>query len=193
MPECLLDDPRALVREYDFEGSLADSAGSGVDAVAMGNGVVADGAYLFGSGSGLRIPLAGADLADYAIELDVVVASKDFAFSKFIDFGAQTQDRGFYRGPNGSLFFLDADPSSQSPDTIEIGASYTVRLTRDGIARTVTASIDGVAQWILADPQGAAVPTMDELVLFADDAVTNFVETCTGRLEAVRIYSATGQ
>ncbi|MFM1821967.1 MAG: hypothetical protein RI967_233 [Planctomycetota bacterium] len=193
VPACILDDPRVLVREYDFEGSLDDSAGSGVDAVAMGKGTVADGVYLFGSGSGLRIPLAGGDFSDYAIELDVVVDSTEFAFSKFIDFGAQSQDRGFYRGPNGSLFFLDAEVSAQSATPVGLGVPYTVRLTRDAIARTVTLSIDGVAQWILGDPQGAAVPIADELVLFADDAVTNFVETCSGRLEAVRIYSNTAQ
>jgi hypothetical protein len=189
VPSCLLATPRTLVRDYTFETGLADAAGSGIDAVSLGGGIF-DGQYEFGPNGGLVLPLGGLPLEDYAIEIEVAIDGNEFPFSKIVDFDSRAQDRGLYREPHGGVFLLAPSTTSASRRKLALGETHLVRLARDGASRALTLEIDGVLQWIHLDSGGSAVPATDELVLFADDAVTNFVETCSGRIESVRILTA---
>ncbi len=71
-----------------------------------------------------------------------------------------------------------------------VGVPTTVRLARDGATRLLSASINGVLQWVMPDPLGLVIPPSDgNITFFADDAVTNAVETCSGRVNWIRISS----
>jgi hypothetical protein len=58
----------------------------------------------------------------------------------------------------------------------------------------VTLRMDGVLQWTQQDPLGLAVPPPGGVVtFFADDAVTDYQETCSGSVGWIRIRSRTAK
>jgi hypothetical protein len=194
VPDCLLAaEPVDLVREYSFEDGLEDSAGSGVAAVSMG-GKVTGGAYVFGPGQGLKVPVNGQDWSDFDIEFSLRVSGSQFALNKLVDMFGQTQDRGLYRREEGTIFSFLPPFSPTSIVRMPIGAPTLVRYSRDSATRTLTLRMNGVVQWTQPDPLGLAVPPPDGVVtFFADDAVTDYQETCSGAAGWIRIRSRTAR
>ena len=75
-----------------------------------------------------------------------------------------------------------------------IGVPTLVRYSRDSVTRTVSLRMDGVLQWTQQDPLGLAVPPPGGVVtFFADDAVTDYQETCAGSVSWIRIRSRTAK
>ena len=194
VPDCLLaSDPGNLVREYSFDDGLEDSSGSGVTAVSMG-GKVTGGAYVFGPGQGLKVPVGGQDWSDFDIEFALRVSGSQFVLNKLVDMFSQTEDRGLYRREEGTLFSFLPPFSPTSIVRMPIGVPTLVRYSRDSATRTLTLRMNGVVQWTQQDPLGLAVPPPDGVVtFFADDAVTDYQETCSGAAGWIRIRSRTAK
>ena len=194
VPECLLSaEVGNLVREYSFDDGLEDSSGSGVAAVSMG-GKVTGGAYVFGPGQGLQVAVGGQDWSDFDIEFSLRVSDSQFVLNKLVDMSGQTQDRGLYRDDTGTVFSLLPPFSPRSITRMPIGVPTLVRYSRDSVTRTVSLRMDGVLQWTQQDPTGLAVPPPGGVVtFFADDAVTDYQETCSGSVGWIRVRSRTAK
>jgi arylsulfatase A-like enzyme len=187
VPACLLSFDEQLVREYTFDDGLQDSSGSGVAAQSMG-GTVQGGRYVFGPGQGLKVPLNGLDLSDFAIEFELDVSSVPFPFGKLVDMFGQTEDRGLYRDQLGAAFSILPPFSPMSESRIVPGVPVVVRYARNALTRMQTLSLNGVVQWTQADPMGLAVPPSDGVItFFADDAVTGYQEVFGGSVGWIRI------
>jgi arylsulfatase A-like enzyme len=194
VPDCLLASESVdLVREYSFDDGLEDSSGSGVTAVSMG-GEVTGGAYVFGAGQGLQVPVNGQDWSDFDIEFSLRVSASQFVLNKLVDMFGQTQDRGLYRREEGTIFSFLPPFSPTSIERMPIGVPTLVRYSRDSATRTLTLRMNGVVQWTQPDPLGLAVPPPDGVVtFFADDSVTHYEETCSGSVGWIRIRSRTAK
>ena len=193
VPECLLISEVTLVHEYQLDGNYNDSVGTDVVAQPLG-GTLVDGGYVFGANQGLVVAVDGLDLSDFAIEFEMKVNATQFAFSKLLDFFNRTEDRGFYRGPTGAVFQILPPFGPMSATTLPLGVTTTVRLARDSGTRLLSASVNGVVQWVMPDPLGLAIPPSDgNITFFADDSVTNYVETCSGSVNWIRISSNTAK
>ena len=193
IPDCLLQEGSMLVREYTFDVDYSDAAGSGVSAIPLG-GTIASGAYQFGPGQGLEIPVDGLDLSDYTIVMDVTVTSAQFVLSKLIDLSGLTEDFGLYREANGHVFQFLPPFSDTSALQVPYGVPTRITLTRNGVTRVITLAINGQPQWAIADPLGKAIPDpKGNIILFVDDVVTNSIETCAGHVSRVTISSASAK
>jgi len=176
------------IRDYTFENGLEDAAASGVAAQSLG-GTVAGGRYVFGPTQGLRIPVAGLDLTEFAIEFEFTLTSTQFQLCKLIDLSNLTQDRGLYRNNQGRLLLFLPPFSDLSEATIPLNSPTKIRIVRDKITQVVSASINGVEQWSLDDPLGLAIPPSDGVItFFVDDLVTNSIETCAGSVAWIKIF-----
>jgi len=191
VPPCLLADDDPIVRDYLFDGSLADEAGSGSDAISLG-GAVLNGAYLFQGGAGLKVPVAGEDWSDFDISMRVRLTGSSSKLNKLVDLFDRTEDRGLYRDQAGALFQLLPPFSPASWRIVPVGASSILRYARDAASRTVSLWIDGELQWSQDDPKGLAIPPSDGFVtFFSDDTVTGSQENCAGLVDWIRIRSRT--
>jgi arylsulfatase A-like enzyme len=176
------------VRDYTFENGFADTSGSGIE--ATGQGRVTDGLYQFLPGEGLTVPVAGLDLSDYAIDVELTLTETSMNFSKLIDFSNLTKDAGLNRDHLGRIFMILPPLSTLSIDTVPIDTPTTIRLARNANTRTLSLSINGKVQWSMLDPLGLAIPPANGNITFvADDQVTSGNEVCTGNISRVRISS----
>lgn len=192
IPDCLFETPAQVVRDYQFAtGTYDDLVGSGVEAESLG-GEIVKGRYLFADGAGLRIPVAGLDLSDFQIDLWFTPFAQAGVLGKILDFSDRTEDRGFYRDANGSLFQFLPPFSPTSPDLVSLDVPVQVTLSRNSVTRTLICEINEVVQWTMEDPLGLAVPPADGFITcFSDDAVTKYLENFAGALSRVRISSRT--
>ena len=193
VPPCLLADDDPIVRDYLFDGSLADRSTHAVDAISLG-GALVGGAYAFSGGAGIKVPVAGEDWSDFDIAMRVHFAASEFPLNKLVDLFDRTEDRGLYRNSEGGLFQLLPPFSPTGWKPVPIGSSPIIRYARDAASGTVSLWIDGELQWSQPDPKGLAIPPADGFVtFFSDDTVTGSQENFAGRVEWIRIRSRSAQ
>lgn len=176
----------ALIRDYELNGSLADSLG-GPSLIADG-GTLGATRYSFGANQGLSLTYSAlSSLSLYSIEL--VFDFQQFnIWRKIIDFNARVTDDGFYFDPSNRLDFF---PVTSSPTAITSPVDVHVVLTRDATSSIVNAYLNGGLEFSFNDSGGLAVfRGADTLVhFFEDDAVTGFGEASGGSVDCVRIYN----
>jgi len=130
----------------------------------------------------------------FDIEFSLRVSGSQFVLNKLVDMFGQTEDRGLYRREEGTIFSFLPPFSPTSVERMPIGVPTLVRYGRDSVTRTLSLRINGVLQWTQPDPLGLAVPPPDGVVtFFADDAVTDYQETCSGAAGWIRIRSRTAK
>ena len=168
--------PPKLLRDYEFKNDLKDTTGLG-PVLKDFNGKVADGAYVFEAGQGLRLELPG--IADqYAIEVTFKFEDVD-GWQKVIDFKNRSVDAGVYVY-NGQLQFY----SDAIGGTIEAGKLYTVRIERNNVNQAVAGYVNDVKAWEFTDTQREAVFD-NSAWFFMDDR--DGVEVSAGSVTRLRI------
>ena len=174
--------------DYELNGSLADSAGSGT-VLTNNGGVLGDTGITFSANAGPTLAGLGA-LAAYTIDigftLDRLTGAGGTNFVKLIDFGGLASDPGYYSAAG----FLDAYPLGLSQAPV-FAANTPVRLTlsRDA-AGLVTAYVDGAQVFSQADPANAthtAIDGLNPLAFFADDGATSGREATSGSVNYIRV------
>jgi len=172
-----------LIRDYELNGSLADSASSGIDITNNGGALGATG-ITFGANQGPTV--TGFDLSVYTIVTSFDLTSVN-GFRKLIDFKNGASDDGLYT-ENGDLDFFD---SAFGPNgIIGAGATVQVALTRDA-SGIVTGYVNGVEQISFDDSSSALAVTSSDDVLnfFQDDRATGGREASDGFVDYVQIYN----
>ena len=171
-----------IVRNYQLNESLADSAGSGVDAVNNGGALGGTG-ITFGANQGPTV--TGLSLSTYTI-----TTSFDFdttnSWRKIIDFKDLASDNGLYN-LNTELYFVNSafGPSG----TFTAGLAATVVLTRDGGTGLVTGYVNGVQQISFTDAAGDAIIS-GPLRFFQDDTFTGGREASSGFVDYITISNS---
>ena len=171
----------ALIKSYDFNGTLDDTLGNGASLVASG-GTVGATDYTFGLNQGLRLASALADTSTYAIEMRLRVTDSVGGYNKLIDFQDLTSDLGFYI-LNGAFSFYTAGLNAGS---VALNSDFTVGLARS--AGSLSLYLDGVLLATAADGGGQAVPGSNVLNFFEDDNATSQGEAFAGVVDFIRIH-----
>ena len=173
-----------LIRDYELNGSLTDSAGSGID-ITNNGATLGPSGLTFGANQG---PTAtGLDVSVYTIVTSFDLDTVD-GYRKLVDFKVGTSDNGLYT-LNGDLDFYN---SAFGPGGV-IGAGDTVQvaLTRDG-SGLVTGYVNGVQQFSFDDSSTQLAVTganpQDKLLFFQDDVVTGQREASGGFVDYIKVY-----
>jgi hypothetical protein len=166
----------AVVRDYELNNSLADSAASGVD--ILNNGTLTATGIDFGANQGPTV--TGLSLSTYTIstsfELDTLSG-----FRKIVDFQNLGSDNGLY-DLNNALNYYNFSTGSA---VFSAGQFATVVLTRDGATKQVTGYVDGVQQIQFTDTTNDAL-IGGNLRFFQDDNVTAH-EASGGSVDFIKI------
>lgn len=172
----------ALVKSYDFDGTLADTLGNGADLQSLG-GTLADGRYSFGANQGLRLTDALPDTETWANELGFRLnAGEDVGgYNKLIDFADRSLDQGFYTY-SGQFNFYNLGLNAGS---VVAGQDLVVGLVRS--AGKLSIFLDKVAVAEVADNGALGVPPANVLNFFIDDARTAG-ESFAGLVDFIRIH-----
>ena len=176
----------ALIRDYELNGSLADSLG-GASLIADG-GTIGATRYSFGVNQGLSLAYSAlSSLRLYSIE--TVFTFEQFnIWRKIIDYNARTTDDGFYFDPGNKLDFF---PITSSATAVTTPVDVHVVLTRDAASGIVNGYLNGALEFSFNDAGGLGVfRGTDNLVhFFEDDAATGFGEASRGSVDCIRIYN----
>ena len=175
-----------LVRDYELNGTLADSLG-GASLIADG-GTIGATRYSFGANQGLSLAYSALPSTRlYSIEL--VFDFEQFnIWRKIIDYNARITDDGFYFDPGNKLDFF---PITSSTTAITTPVDVHVVLTRDAASGVVNAYLNGALEFSFTDSGGLSLfRGTDNLVhFFEDDAATGFGEASRGSMDCIRIYN----
>ena len=172
----------ALVRDYELNGSLTDSAGSGFSLTNNGASLGAAG-LSFGANQGPT--LTDFNLSQYTLVTSFSLTDIN-GFRKLIDFKNLSTDQGLY-DQGGELNFYNA--ATGFAGAIQANAPVQVALTRDSVGR-VTGYVGGVSQFTFFDSATNLAVTDANHVLnfFRDDSVTGGNESSTGFVDYIRVY-----
>lgn len=186
----------ALTADYQFQGTLASSAGAppSLANLGAGNAFVAesvDGAnrlvLAFPEGNGVSLlPTTGVvPSAAYTIVILFRFDAVD-GYRKIVDFKNGTSDNGLYV-LDGDLVFYDQAFGSGAP--IAAGTYVQVALTRD-LAGQVVGYVDGrqAISFTDADNDGV-IDASNALRFFQDDSDTGFTEASAGAVARIRLFS----
>lgn len=184
----------SLLRNYDLNGSLADSLGG--NALTANGGVLGATGYTFGANQGLTLTGTGlANLGEYSIEmrvkLDSLRAFSGSRWIKLIDFKNLTSDDGLYSfdtdgNPNGTI--VQFYPIGGTLDSFTPNQFANVVITRDGTTKQVVTYVEGFGQFSFTDFSDRAVFSNNIIHFMRDDAATGFGEAGSGSLDYIRIY-----
>jgi hypothetical protein len=178
-----------LVADFELNGSLANSAGTGATLTNDGGTLTGSG-ITFGLNQGPIISGLGA-LSAYTIDmtftLDALNGPRGNGYVKLIDFSNLASDSGYYsyRGQ------LDAYPLALS-DNVVFTAGDPVRLTlsRDDTG-LITAYINDIQIYAQSDPTdraATAITGLNPLTFFTDDFATGQGEASSGSVDYIRIF-----
>jgi len=180
-----------LIHSYDFNGSLADTLGSGPDMTNNGATLGPTG-LTFGVNQGPTFPVPMDFPLNYSIEMQFTLDTTVNVNRKLIDFDNLTTDSGLYAQNGGLAFFPIANSSggitAAQPTTILFSAS----LSFQRIFGYVNDGGGWVEKW---DPGN--IGAFDQFGLSAVDTVLHFLrddgfggttEATSGFLDYIRIY-----
>lgn len=170
----------ALVNSYDFNNSLTDTLGNGLDLIASG-GVVSGGRYGFSVNQGLRLVSALPSTTDYGIEIKMQINDSTGGFNKVIDFQDLASDIGLYI-QSGGVDFFTVGPVAGS---VLLDVDFTLGLARSG--STIEVFLDNVLLFSVAD-SNQAVSAANILNFFEDDNNTGQIEAFAGSVDFIRIH-----
>ena len=85
----------AIIKSYDFNGSLTDTLGNGEALTSLG-GNVDNGRYVFSNDQGLKLENALASTTHYGIEIALKIDDSLVGYKKLIDFKNLISDNGVY-------------------------------------------------------------------------------------------------
>jgi len=171
----------SLINSYDFNDTLSDTMGNGVDLVASG-GNISSGRYNFTDNQGLKLTSALPSTSDYAIEIKFQINQDTSGYNKVIDFQNLASDVGLYIF-SGAVDFYTAGPTAGS---ISIDTDYTLGLARsDG---SITVFLDNNELFSTSD-SNQAVSASNILNFFEDDSHTGQREAFTGSVDFIRIHN----
>jgi len=125
----------ALVRDYELNGSFADTLGVGSDLVPLGaTGTFTGGVYEFGVNEGLAAQVPTANTESYSLELSFSLdqLSSSTGYQKLVDFNGPGSGAELYVF-NRRLRYFIANPTSFFTGTIDLtaGQTHQVVLTRN--------------------------------------------------------------
>ena len=172
----------ALLKSYDFNGSLSDTLGNGVPLTSSG-GSISGGRYSFSDNEGLRLTSALPSTTDYGIETRLRVDDSVVGYNKLIDFQDLSSDLGLYIF-NGQITFYTL---SSNFGSVSVGTDFTLGLARS--AGSIQVFLDGVSLFTVADASNQAVPLLNVLNFFIDDNTTGQRESFAGSVDFIRIHN----
>jgi hypothetical protein len=181
----------ALIHDYEFNGTLADSLGG--PALTSNGGTINASSYSFAPDQGPSLSgwLAGnATAGNYTIDMSFSFDTLS-GYRKIHDFKNLGSDNGLY-SLNGTLDFY---PVATGPSaTLSAGQLVRVDLTRDGTSGTVTGYVNGVQQFSFTDSSTYATfstaSPANIINFFQDDTVTGGRESSSGVVDQIRIYDS---
>jgi hypothetical protein len=170
-----------IIKSYDFDSSLTDTLGNGVDLTASG-GAVSAGRYSFTNNQGLRLTSALSSTTDYGIEIKFQMNDSLSGYNKLIDFQDLASDLGLYE-LNGGIRFYTASGAFGS---VSLNTDFTIGLARS--AGAMELFLDGVSIFSGSDGSSQGVSGANTLNFFEDDSATGQVESFTGSVDFIRIH-----
>ncbi|WP_164884973.1 PEP-CTERM sorting domain-containing protein [Rubrivivax rivuli] len=174
----------ALVKSYDFNGTLTDTLGNG-NALQASGGVLGAGGYTFGLNQGLRLTSALPSTTDYAIEMRLRVTDSTSGYNKLIDFEDLSSDLGLYV-LNGAIRFYTATGTFGS---VSLDTDFTVGLVRSSATNSLSLWLNGVNLVSVASTGNQGVPSGNVLNFVEDDLATSQNEAFAGRVDFIRIHN----
>lgn len=172
----------ALLKSYDFNGTLSDTLGNGVDLTDSG-GSISGGRYSFTQNQGLQLTSALPSTTDYGIEIRLQGTDALSGYNKLIDFQDLAVDVGLYV-LNEQIRFYTAGPTAAG--TVALNTDFTVGLARS--SGTIEVFLNGTSLYSFADG-GQGVPGGNILNFFEDDFGTSQGEAFAGSVEFIRIHN----
>ena len=174
----------AIIKSYDFNGSLTDTLGNGEALTSLG-GNVDNGRYVFSNDQGLKLENALASTTHYGIEIALKIDDSLVGYKKLIDFKNLISDNGVYSIQDKITFY---GLGSTGSDPISSGNEFTIAVERSGIAGTISVYLDNDEQFTVAD-NGDAIPVGNILNFFIDDtADASGSESFAGSVDFIRIH-----
>jgi hypothetical protein len=173
------------VHLYSFTNSLADSLGG--PALQADGGTVSGGRYFFGPDQGLRLSGGLADTSNYSVAFSVSLDSLSNPYDNFIkllDFQQLSSDFGLYVD---DLQHLDLYPGPAGSDAVSANQSFQVVLTIDSATGSANLYLNGVLERSYVDT--VAIPLANVLTFFEDDAFSLGLESGSGSVDYIAIYS----